>query len=292
MNGQPPRQKQGLGGPENLLASPKWQISSRVSKKQHRHISNKNLRKRCPRNAGKPSSRNSLRRYSPHRLDGEPPHFQRLSCAMILRLTPRALERGLPAQTSHARISGHSVIRKRQDLRRFTADSGNFAISGWSRRDAPRSRFWTVILEQFLTILPLDIQSWVKECGSSESCSHAVAVAEDFLLRQREAARLEEEVRIWLRSGCSKIHGTMSFHLAWASKFTAVFFRDRWGCSRRQLLGISPLKMGLCWESRRNSCAETSSGKASRTPARKVRILWVPIALECQVAATHPCMSC
>ncbi|XP_048347300.1 zinc finger and SCAN domain-containing protein 12-like [Sphaerodactylus townsendi] len=50
-----------------------------------------------------------------------------------------------------------------------------------------------LILEQFLTVLPPEILSWVKRCNP-ETCSQAVTLAEEFLLRQRETERQEKEV--------------------------------------------------------------------------------------------------
>ncbi|XP_007439341.1 zinc finger protein with KRAB and SCAN domains 7-like [Python bivittatus] len=50
-----------------------------------------------------------------------------------------------------------------------------------------------VILEQFLEILPLEIQRRIRGYGA-ETCSLAVALAEDFLMRQEEAERPEGQV--------------------------------------------------------------------------------------------------
>ncbi|KAF7235053.1 Zinc finger and SCAN domain-containing protein 2 [Varanus komodoensis] len=61
-----------------------------------------------------------------------------------------------------------------------------------------------LILEQLLTILPSPIQSWVRERGP-ETCAQAVALAEDFLVRQDSNQRQADQVTLEEEAGCCPV---------------------------------------------------------------------------------------
>ncbi|XP_044303747.1 zinc finger protein 24-like [Varanus komodoensis] len=52
-----------------------------------------------------------------------------------------------------------------------------------------------LILEQFLVILPQDMQDWIRERGP-QSCDRAVALAEEFLQEQQETERWAQQITV------------------------------------------------------------------------------------------------
>uniref|UniRef100_A0A8C6XHW1 SCAN box domain-containing protein n=1 Tax=Naja naja TaxID=35670 RepID=A0A8C6XHW1_NAJNA len=95
--------------------------------------------------------------------------------------------------------------KQRQEFRRFCfqeAEGPRQVLSRlqelccqWLRveRSSKEQILELLLLEQFLNILPWEMQNWVKE-RTPDTCLEAVSLAEDFLQRQPAEAGWEEEV--------------------------------------------------------------------------------------------------
>ncbi|XP_062977832.1 LOW QUALITY PROTEIN: zinc finger and SCAN domain-containing protein 31-like, partial [Elgaria multicarinata webbii] len=119
------------------------------------------------------------------------------------------LDRGDYEKVKAAILEGEAILRERQrqHFRQFCyqATEGPRGVHGrlrelccrWLRaeRHSKEEILELLILEQFLTVLPQEMQGWVRERGP-ESCAQAVLLAEEFLVKQKEAVWLDEEVLV------------------------------------------------------------------------------------------------
>nr|XP_056708209.1 zinc finger protein 165-like [Euleptes europaea] len=139
------------------------------------------------------------------------------------KLEPRDREHYGKVKTAILRGDAISRERHRQHFRRLCYGEAEGPRALYSQLQALCCRWLKVerhtkeqilellILEQFLAVLPAEIQSWVRERGP-ETCSQAVALVEDFLLRRQEAEReksqvvLEQVVEQFSEAACPPSH--------------------------------------------------------------------------------------
>uniref|UniRef100_A0A670I053 SCAN box domain-containing protein n=1 Tax=Podarcis muralis TaxID=64176 RepID=A0A670I053_PODMU len=110
---------------------------------------------------------------------------------------------------------------EQQSFRRFSYEDDEGPREAWLRLQELCSRWLKperrtkeemvelLVLEQFLTILPAEMQSWVKGCRL-ETCAQAAALTEDFLLQLQDTEGLPGKGSALLSPGSPASHGLRS----------------------------------------------------------------------------------
>uniref|UniRef100_A0A8C5RMD1 Uncharacterized protein n=1 Tax=Laticauda laticaudata TaxID=8630 RepID=A0A8C5RMD1_LATLA len=98
---------------------------------------------------------------------------------------------GLETQRLHFRQFGYQEAKGPREVCNHLWELGNLWLQ--PERHTKEQILELVVLEQFLNILPPQIQSWLREV-EPENCTQAVALAEDFLLGQQEEEAWKEPV--------------------------------------------------------------------------------------------------
>nr|XP_056719995.1 zinc finger and SCAN domain-containing protein 23-like [Euleptes europaea] len=115
-----------------------------------------------------------------------------------------------------------------------------------------------LILEQFLTVLPVEMQNWVRR-NCPETCAHAVSLAEDFLLGQWQSETWKEQSL----SRHQKIHTGKKPHQCVECQKA---FYDKYALRRHQRLHTGE-KPYHCPD-----CGESFTWSASRDVHRKIHV--------------------
>ncbi|XP_070790445.1 zinc finger protein 420-like [Pituophis catenifer annectens] len=111
------------------------------------------------------------------------------------RTGQKMLEEGTIVSQAHA-WNFRSIQYREDEGPRGLCSRLHYFCSRWLRpeKHTKAQMLDLVVLEQFLALLPLQMESWVRECGA-ETSSQAVALVEGFLLSQTEEKKEQVELQ-------------------------------------------------------------------------------------------------